>query len=179
LKTFDENKNKITESLRKGFNDMSTLGKCPADGGELIVRWSKAGKRFAGCANYPKCTRTYSLQQKGKIIPTDKICEGCKTPIIKLSFGRNSLEMDLDPACPLRAKPAVEPVEQAQFKSKVVIAENAHVPGAADKVVIEAPPAVKEQTKAPKKAVQPKKVATNKATKPKAKKKAKKADNLG
>jgi len=29
--------------------------KCPKDGGEIVVRYSKNKKRFYGCSNYPKC----------------------------------------------------------------------------------------------------------------------------
>ena len=62
LKLFDSNKSKISEAMKKGLSESNIgLGKCPKDGGDLVVRKSRMGKQFAACANYPKCTNTYSL----------------------------------------------------------------------------------------------------------------------
>ena len=171
LKSFDEHKTEVAESMRSSLNQMNVLGKCPADGGELVVRWSRAGKRFAGCNNYPKCTRTYSLPQKGKIVPTGKICEGCKTPIILVSFGRGrELEIDLDPACPLRAKTTADQIQPtvvkpSPFKSKVEIAVGQ--PETTTKVV-EQPKVAAEEKKVKKRKSASK---TVKQKKPKGKKK--------
>ncbi len=100
LKQFDKNKEKIAEVMRKGLRESSVLGKCPTDGGDLVVRRSKVGKQFAACANYPKCTQTYSLPQMALIIPTGKTCEHCRTPFVKvIRKGRRPFEMDLDPKC--------------------------------------------------------------------------------
>ena len=103
LKFFDKNKGQIAEAMQSSFKAASVLGKCPRDGGNLMIRRSKVGKQFVGCSNYPACTNTYSLPQNAKIEPTGKICEGCHTPFIKII--RRSLpviEMDLDPKCPIR-----------------------------------------------------------------------------
>ena len=65
------------------------LGKCPACGeGYIRILYSKAGKRFAGCSNWPKCNQTYPLRPKGSITPTDEPCPVCGAPII--SFGNYS-----------------------------------------------------------------------------------------
>lgn len=65
------------------------LGKCPACGeGSIRILYSKAGKRFAGCSNWPKCNQTYPLRPKGVITPTDSPCPFCGAPVI--SFGSYS-----------------------------------------------------------------------------------------
>ena len=101
LKSFDSNKAKIAEEMTKGISEgEEILGKCPKDGGNLVVRRSKIGKYFAACSNYPDCTTTYSLPQNAKIVGTGKVCQFCHTPIIKvIRSGRGVFEMDLDPDC--------------------------------------------------------------------------------
>ncbi|MEM3841334.1 MAG: DNA topoisomerase I, partial [Candidatus Micrarchaeaceae archaeon] len=101
LKTFDKNITKISEDLRSAMREnVTVLGKCPKDGGDLVIRFSRAGKSFAACSNYPKCTNTYSLPQKARIEPTGKVCEYCHTPFIKVFRpGKKPFEMDLDPTC--------------------------------------------------------------------------------
>ncbi|MBI5127766.1 type I DNA topoisomerase [Candidatus Roizmanbacteria bacterium] len=42
---------KYTKSILKTVKGK----KCPKDGGEIVVRYSKNKKRFYGCSNYPKC----------------------------------------------------------------------------------------------------------------------------
>ncbi|MDE1810588.1 MAG: DNA topoisomerase I [Candidatus Micrarchaeota archaeon] len=100
LKAFDQNKIRIAEAMRKGLQASETLGPCPVDGGDLVIRRSRVGKFFAACANYPKCTVTYSVPQNAKIVSTGKVCEHCHTPIIKVvRRGKRPFEMDLDPKC--------------------------------------------------------------------------------
>ncbi len=100
LKQFDKNKEQIATNMRKGLRESSILGKCPVDGGDLLVRRSRAGKQFVACGNYPKCTNTYSLPQNALILPTGKTCEHCHTPFIRvIRKGRRPFEMDLDPKC--------------------------------------------------------------------------------
>jgi DNA topoisomerase-1 len=122
LKTFDSNKAKIAESMRKGLaGSVETLGKCPADNGDLVIRRSKMGKYFAACTNYPNCTVTYSLPQNAKIVGTGKVCEHCHTPIIKvIRSGRGVFEMDLDPACVTKKswKSNIEAKEKAPVQLK-------------------------------------------------------------
>ena len=44
---------------------------CPQDGGEIVERQTRKGRRFYGCANYPKCEFT-SWQR-----PLDTVCPQC------------------------------------------------------------------------------------------------------
>lgn len=99
LDAFDKNNVKISEELKAGLRSTQTLGKCPKDSGNLVIKKSKTGKFFVGCDNYPKCTNTYPLPGNSKIIPTGKVCEYCHTPIIKVIRFKKVFEMDLDPNC--------------------------------------------------------------------------------
>jgi len=75
---------KCTSNTSKNY-----LGKCPTcNEGYIRILYSKAGKRFAGCSNWPKCNQTYPLRPKGTITPTDEPCPVCGAPVI--SFGNYS-----------------------------------------------------------------------------------------
>jgi len=78
LKTFKENEKKIGEELLTGMREVmrqeSTIGPCKC-GSTLVVRKSRAGKRFVGCTGYPKCTETFSLPHKGYVKPISQKCE--------------------------------------------------------------------------------------------------------
>ncbi|MGC8515892.1 MAG: DNA topoisomerase I [Thermoplasmata archaeon] len=60
----------------------ASLGACPVDGGDLVIRQSRSGKRFLACTNYPKCTQTYPLPQMGFISPTGEKCPFCGAPLL-------------------------------------------------------------------------------------------------
>ena len=95
-----ENYSKISESLRAAVSDTNTVGKCPKCGGDLrIITSKKTHKRFVGCSNYPKCTNSYPLPQKGKIVPLGTACPSCGAPMIKVINGRRSYEMCLNMSC--------------------------------------------------------------------------------
>jgi DNA topoisomerase-1 len=85
------------------------LGTCPTCGkGTIRMMYSKAGKRFAGCTEWPACTQTYPLRPRGTIKPTDKKCEACGAPVI--IFGKS--EECINPDCSGRRKPAAEKAEK-------------------------------------------------------------------
>ncbi|HUC39013.1 MAG TPA: DNA topoisomerase I [Candidatus Acidoferrum sp.] len=120
LKTFDAHKEQIAVAMRKAQYETEIIGKCPKDGGNLVIRKSRVGKNFIACANYPKCTNTYSVPQGALILPTGKTCEHCHTPIIKvIRKGRRPFEMDLDPTCV--TKKDWEPFAQASKVVKSVV----------------------------------------------------------
>ena len=66
---------KLGRDLREGIRKDKIVGKCPECGGELLVRKSRAGKRFVGCSNYPDCTFTLPLPQNGSLYITAKECK--------------------------------------------------------------------------------------------------------
>lgn len=74
----------LLEALKETRSKESLLGICPECNGDLKILFSrKTKKKFVACSNYPNCKNTYSLPQ-GAIIPTEKVCQYCKTPIIKV-----------------------------------------------------------------------------------------------
>ena len=103
LKLFDSNRQKIAEEMKSALgvmNASNVLGKCPVDGGDMVVRRSRIGKQFVGCTNYPKCTNTYPLPQHALVIPTGKVCKYCGAPIVKLVLGKGrAFETDLNIKC--------------------------------------------------------------------------------
>lgn len=65
------------------FNaDQGNFGECPSDGGTLVLRQSRYGKRFLGCSNYPKCNKTYPLPQMGSVRASGEKCPNCSSPLV-------------------------------------------------------------------------------------------------
>ncbi|MCL4450183.1 MAG: DNA topoisomerase I [Candidatus Thermoplasmatota archaeon] len=83
--------------------DRETFGKCPSDGGNLVMRRSRMSTRFIGCSNYPSCKVTLSVPQKVDIIPTSKVCPVDGFPIAIFKYGKNDIEQCLNPRCPSRS----------------------------------------------------------------------------
>lgn len=81
--------------------EMNDLGSCPACGkGVVRVMYSKAGRRFAGCSEWPACTQTYPLRPRGVITPTGEPCQACGAPIVQMGTLRECINMD----CPTRGR---------------------------------------------------------------------------
>ncbi len=103
LEKFKEKESVIGSKLSNKFkiSNQNVLGKCPNCGEELIAIKSRIpGKQFVGCKNYPKCSTSYPLPGNALIEATDKICEKCKTPIVKVvRKGKKPFEMCLDVNC--------------------------------------------------------------------------------
>ncbi len=101
----------------KSNTDRIFLGDCPTCGkGTIRMMYSKAGRRFAGCTEWPACTQTYPLRPRGTITPTDKKCELCLAPIIL--FGKS--EDCINPNCPGKEKKkAAEPKDGPEPKKTV------------------------------------------------------------
>lgn len=106
------------------------LGDCPTCGkGKIRMMYSKAGKRFAGCTEWPACTQTYPLRPRGSIVPTDKKCELCGSPVIL--FGKS--EDCINPDCPGKQKASTEKktavkktaVKKAVTEKKAVVKKTA------------------------------------------------------
>jgi DNA topoisomerase-1 len=60
----------------KSSRPLSTGVKCPQDGGDIVERRSKKGRRFWSCSNYPSCT--FSLWSR----PVPKACPRCSSPFL-------------------------------------------------------------------------------------------------
>ncbi|MFX1449564.1 MAG: DNA topoisomerase [Promethearchaeota archaeon] len=71
----------LAESAIKTLQEKKLIGQCMKCGkGELrIIRSKATKKRFIGCSNYPDCTNSFPLSQRGKITPIrDKFCKYCE-----------------------------------------------------------------------------------------------------
>jgi DNA topoisomerase-1 len=84
----------VSEALKKHHY----VGKCKDCGGDLVVKRSGKGKRFAACSQYPKCETTHPLPQSGIITPMDETCE-CGTPKIRRRSGRWTETLCINPGC--------------------------------------------------------------------------------
>ena len=60
----------------------STVEECPRCGGRVVIRHGKRGD-FKGCANYPRCKWTASLESKAREgTPTDGTCPECGDEVV-------------------------------------------------------------------------------------------------
>jgi len=92
---------KLEKAVIETQDNQSLLGECPKCGGQLKILYSpKTKKRFVGCSNYPKCKNIYPLPAKARIDKLNKVCEHCKTPIVRvIRKGKRPFIMCLDPKC--------------------------------------------------------------------------------
>lgn len=74
----------VSQKLREGVKRSKVIGKCPQCGKELVIKKSKAKKRFIGCKGYPDCTFSLPLPQKGSLTITAKKCEKHEIRILKI-----------------------------------------------------------------------------------------------
>ncbi|MFQ5837306.1 MAG: DNA topoisomerase I [Thermoplasmata archaeon] len=86
------------------FLEKNRLGTCPSCGGDLLVRYSRNSKRFAGCSSYPKCNVTYPLPQRGLIQPLGKSCESCGSPVVRVVSGRRPWTTCINLECPSKQR---------------------------------------------------------------------------
>lgn len=88
LSAFRENEEEIGKELLAGLQvtqrEREQLGLCPKCGKMLKIIFNpKTRKKFVGCGGYPECRNAYPLPS-GLIEPADKLCEHCKSPVIKV-----------------------------------------------------------------------------------------------
>ena len=101
MKSLERDKDKIKTNIKNALREQNTMGKCPKCGKDMVVRVSKKGKRFVGCMGYPNCSNTYSLPQTGGLTKTDKICDKCNAPIVRVKIkGKKTWDMCLNSKCP-------------------------------------------------------------------------------
>ncbi|MGC8622769.1 MAG: DNA topoisomerase I [Candidatus Micrarchaeia archaeon] len=139
LKLFDKNMPRIAEEMKSSKEAMpkqEVLGKCPVDGGDLIIRRSRKGKQFVGCSNYPKCTNTYPLPQRARVFATGKVCKVCGAPIVKILLGRGgAFETDLNLNCK-EGKASAEAQEKHGAKGALESSNSAKARSTGEKAVL-------------------------------------------
>ncbi|MCX6777381.1 MAG: topoisomerase DNA-binding C4 zinc finger domain-containing protein, partial [Candidatus Micrarchaeota archaeon] len=90
----------LVSSIRTTEAAGNILGDCRECGGKLRMLRGRTGSKFVGCSNYPDCRATFPLPQKYGVAPTTKVCEKCKTPIVRVFWkGGKGFDMCLDPQC--------------------------------------------------------------------------------
>ena len=101
-----EDRQAIGKELRESLKLDSVLGPCQKCGkGQIIVRRSRFGKRFAGCNAYPECVTAFPLPGTGMIDPLGKQCPKCGTPVIHVKmFKKRGFDMCLYPECETKAE---------------------------------------------------------------------------
>ncbi|MCL2148341.1 MAG: DNA topoisomerase I [Methanomassiliicoccaceae archaeon] len=91
----------------KSNTDRNDLGKCPACGdGTIRIMFSKAGRRFAGCSEWPKCSQTYPLRPRGSLASAGEQCGGCGSPIVVFNGSNECVNPDCETRGTRRRKPA-------------------------------------------------------------------------
>ncbi|WP_421077329.1 DNA topoisomerase I [Methanothermococcus sp. Ax23] len=103
----------LVEKIDATNKSLKTVGKCEC-GGDLIIIRTKGKKRFIGCTNYPECTKTYPLPQKGRIKVLNETCEVCGAPVISI----DKQKVCINPECPSKIsseeKKEIEKAEKAE-----------------------------------------------------------------
>ncbi len=109
----------LKESLFESQEKENTIGDCPVcKEGKLIIRYSpKTKQRFIGCNRYPDCKAVYSLPGNGKnVTPTNKKCEFCGFPLIKVGKGRSQRTVCFNMDCPSKKKEEKEELKDPKTK---------------------------------------------------------------
>ncbi len=109
LTQFDEKKKEIGSSLKDSLLEseekQNTVGECKTcNEGTLMIKYSpKTKQKFIGCSNYPDCKAVFSLPGNGSnVATTDKECEGCGYPMIKIGSGRQERTACFNPDCEIK-----------------------------------------------------------------------------
>ncbi len=84
-KIFSADLEKAAKNMRNLKKDPEKSGiACPVCGGDMVYRYNLNG-RFLGCAKFPKCKTTMSIDSEGKpkvAEPTKHVCEKCGKPMV-------------------------------------------------------------------------------------------------
>ncbi len=99
----EKNREKIGEDIKKALYAQNIVGACPRCGHEMYATKSRWGKRYVRCSYSPQCQNTYPLPQRGKLVYTDKVCETCRSPLVRLiRRGKRPWEFCVNMHCPTK-----------------------------------------------------------------------------
>jgi len=100
MNELQKDKEKIKENITKASKQQNSIGECPKCGKNLLIRMSRKRKRFVGCSGYPDCKNTYPIPQRGMIYSTQKKCNKCNAPIVRVKAkGKKAWELCINPDC--------------------------------------------------------------------------------
>ncbi|HLC91102.1 MAG TPA: DNA topoisomerase I [Candidatus Nanoarchaeia archaeon] len=89
----------ILQSVRETQDEQNHIGECPKCKGRLMIKFGKFGK-FIACDGYPACKETFKIPSTGMIKNSEKKCEACTYPMIKvIQKGKRPQELCINPAC--------------------------------------------------------------------------------
>jgi DNA topoisomerase-1 len=98
--SLEQDKEKIKKSINTASQEQNNIAKCPKCDKNLVIRTSRKGKRFVGCTGFPDCDNTYPLPQRGGVVTTNKLCDKCGAPVVKIiNKGKKPWQICLDPNC--------------------------------------------------------------------------------
>lgn len=81
---------------------------CPLDGGEIVEKRSKKGKKFWSCKNYPKCN--FALWNK----PVSKACPKCNAPFLIEKWSKDKIVLTcLTKECDYKEEIGIEKSSEA------------------------------------------------------------------
>ena len=103
LKMLEERKHHIGDALKEAISKQNFFGKCSQCGGNLSIMRSRKGKRFLGCSNFPKCSNSYPLPQKGSISFDGEYCKVCGAPIVTVTY-KGKWKQCVNMNCPSKSK---------------------------------------------------------------------------
>ena len=104
----EKQKDTIKNNIKDAHRKQLTMGICPVCQKDLVMKYSRKGKRFVSCTGYPDCRNIYPIPQRGSIMSTGKACSSCGAPIVKVkSKGKRAWQLCINPECS-----AKKPVKQ-------------------------------------------------------------------
>ncbi len=80
---FKEHYDSAVENM-DNIKDEATDIKCPDCGAPIVIKWGRNGKFYA-CTGYPKCKKTFNIDENGNIEKegeTDMKCPKCQSPMV-------------------------------------------------------------------------------------------------
>ena len=96
----EKQKETIKNNIKDAHRKQLTMGVCPVCQKDLVMKYSRKGKRFVSCTGYPDCKNIYPIPQRGSIISTGRACSSCGAPIVKVkSKGKRSWQLCINPEC--------------------------------------------------------------------------------
>jgi DNA topoisomerase-1 len=105
LGEMEQHKEDIGREISEALREQEIVGKCPRCNNDLYQVRSKRGKRYVRCSQYPGCSKSYPLPQRGKVTFTGQSCEVCRSPMIVMyRRGSRPFEVCMNPQCPSRSR---------------------------------------------------------------------------
>ncbi|HHH84297.1 MAG TPA: topoisomerase I, partial [Thermoplasmatales archaeon] len=99
IELLEKRKEEVGRVIKDAMFKQNFAGKCPKCGGDLVIMKSRKGKRFIGCSNFPKCSNSYPLPQRGSVIFEGEYCQYCGAPIMTVIYKRKWKKC-VNPECP-------------------------------------------------------------------------------